>query len=312
MYKAMGVMSPQNCGNEVFWAKGNKSPYQMHDITHFPDWRNIIVWDAFFNNMTAGLMIISAIFWAFGPVVFSRLMPFALTLALIVVCIDFALLICDLGDSWRFSHALRVLHFTSPLSVGVWGLACYATCLGIAVVLYWAGIACMSAHYNGATKIFLLVARPFTVLSFIGAVVVICYKGVVFSCTSQPGVKRARWLSPFMVADALLLGLGAYTFLAIFQYGMRAGIWLILPYCILLVARCAAFALVWMDVRKRAHKIYSETGIRLSMLVVFVAGGAIPAICVFLGPWGILICALLVLLCGIWERYWLIGLARHC
>ena len=137
LHKAMGYSPDKKAPAGPFWVEGEKSPYQVHDITHFPDWRNIIVWDAYFNNMTAGLMIISVICWAFGPVVFSRLMPFALTLALILVCVDFVLLICDLGDSWRFSHSMRVLHFTSPLSVGVWGLACYATCLGIAVVLYW-------------------------------------------------------------------------------------------------------------------------------------------------------------------------------
>lgn len=310
-HKALGRSPAENEAGSALWVEGQKSPYQLHDLTHFPDWRNIVVWDAYFNNMTAGLMIISAICWAFGPVVFARLMPFALTLALILVCIDFVLLICDLGDSRRFFHAMRVLHFTSPLSVGVWGLACYATCLGIAVVLYWCGIASMSAGLHGLSKLLLLVARPFTVLSFIGAVVVICYKGVVFSCTSQPGVKNARWLSPFMVADALLLGLSAYTILAIFNFGMRAGTWLILPLYILLVARCVAFGLLWLDARTRARKIYSKSGNTLTMLVVLAAGGAIPAICALFGAWGLLLSSLLALLCGIWERYWLIGLVRH-
>lgn len=312
LHKAMGYSPDKKAPAGPFWVEGEKSPYQVHDITHFPDWRNIIVWDAYFNNMTAGLMIISVICWAFGPVVFSRLMPFALTLALILVCVDFVLLICDLGDSWRFSHSMRVLHFTSPLSVGVWGLACYATCLGIAVVLYWIGIASNSAGMHGLSRLLVLVARPFTVLSFIGAVVVICYKGVVFSCTSQPGVKKARWLSPFMVADALLLGLASYTILAVFIFGMRAGMWLILPLYILLVARCVSFGLIWLDVRARARKIYSKAGNTITMLVVLAFGGAVPAICALPGAWGLLLAALLVLLCGIWERYWLIGLARHC
>lgn len=309
LHKALGYGGVKDSPGAA-WAEGDKSPYQKHDLTHFPDWRNLIVWDAFFNNMTSGLMIMAAIFWAFGPPVFTFAMPAALTFALIIVCVDFGLLIADLGDSWRFSHAMRVLHFTSPLSVGVWGLSSYAVCLGIAVVLYWLGIACIANFVDGLGRVLLLVARPFTVLAFIGAVVVICYKGVVFSCTSQPGVKNARWLSPFMVADALLLGLAVYTLLAVCMFGMQAGIWLILPYYILLVARCVAFGLLWLDVRERARKTYSNEGNFWTGIAVLLGGGLLPAICVLLGGFGLIFAALLVILCGLLERYWIIGLAR--
>ena len=50
-------MNMTNMNNPKPWAEGHPSLYQGHDITHRPDWANIIVWDAFFNNLTAGFMV---------------------------------------------------------------------------------------------------------------------------------------------------------------------------------------------------------------------------------------------------------------
>lgn len=133
-------MNMTNMNNPKPWAEGHPSLYQGHDITHRPDWGNIIVWDAFFNNLTAGFMVLTGIAWFAGPPLFAAILPFALTLALLIVLVDLALLVFDLGDPPRFIHAMRILHFTSPLSVGVWGLACYATCLGCAVAVYWLSV----------------------------------------------------------------------------------------------------------------------------------------------------------------------------
>lgn len=133
-------MNMTNMNNPKPWAEGHPSLYQGHDITHRPDWANIIVWDAFFNNLTAGFMVLTGIAWFAGPPLFAALLPFALTLALLIVIVDLVLLVFDLGDPPRFIHAMRVLHFTSPLSVGVWGLTCYATCLGCAVGIYWLSV----------------------------------------------------------------------------------------------------------------------------------------------------------------------------
>ena len=159
-------MNMTNMNNPKPWAEGHPSLYQGHDITHRPDWANIIVWDAFFNNLTAGFMVLTGIAWFAGPPLFAALLPFALTLALLIVIVDLVLLVFDLGDPPRFIHAMRVLHFTSPLSVGVWGLACYATCLGCAVGIYWLSV------YSVATNDFLapyiawldILMRLFTVL----------------------------------------------------------------------------------------------------------------------------------------------------
>ena len=78
-------MNMTNMNNPKPWAEGHPSLYQGHDITHRPDWGNIIVWDAFFNNLTAGFMVLTGIAWFAGPPLFAAILPFALTLALLIV-----------------------------------------------------------------------------------------------------------------------------------------------------------------------------------------------------------------------------------
>lgn len=64
-------MNMTNMNNPKPWAEGHPSLYQGHDITHRPDWGNIIVWDAFFNNLTAGFMVLTGIAWFAGPPLFA-------------------------------------------------------------------------------------------------------------------------------------------------------------------------------------------------------------------------------------------------
>lgn len=67
-------------------------------------------------------MVLTGIAWFAGPSALCRASPFALTLALLIVIVDLVLLVFDLGDPPRFIHAMRVLHFTSPLPwvFGAW------------------------------------------------------------------------------------------------------------------------------------------------------------------------------------------------
>lgn len=102
------------------WIEGQPSAYQQHDTVHFPDWKNIIVWDLFFNNLTAGFMFVTMITWLTAPTLFGPVMPIALTLAFFIVLFDLLLLVADLGDHVRFLHAMRVLHPTLPYRSAWW------------------------------------------------------------------------------------------------------------------------------------------------------------------------------------------------
>lgn len=293
------------------WAENYPSAYEGHDLTHRPDWGNIIVWDAFFNNWTSGFMVLSTVAWLVGPPVFAALLPFALTIALILILIDVVLLVIDLGDPPRFIHALRILHFKSPLSVGVWGITCYASCLAIAVGIYWLSVLSATgdnflAPYIGTVDVLM---KLFTVLAFIGALVVICYKGVAFSCTSQPGVKDARWLTSFMISDALLMGCGLYLIMALFFRAWLASAYMMLPMLILICARTVAFTLMYMETSERAHQVYTSANTWL-LTWVYAVGSLGAFIAAFFGPFGLALSGALVIVTGIFERYWLIGLTK--
>lgn len=288
------------------WASGNPSPYQGRDLTHFPDWGNLIVWDAFFNNLTAGLMFIIGIGWLFGPPVLLPILPLALTLALLLVLTDLVILILDLADPLRFIHSLRVMRFTSPLSVGVWGLVSYSIFAAIAVLLSWV-VWCTGG--TALSNVFIKAVLGMSIaLAMMGAAVVLCYKGVVFSCSSQPGVCNARWLPPFMISDAMLMGLGLYVLVCI-TVDASLSTFFIAPMIALLGARCIAFGLLWQDVKKRARLMYSRENTLIGWCVLCV-GSLIPLILVFLGPIGLGIAAILVISCGVLERYWIIGMTR--
>lgn len=287
------------------WIKNEPSLYQRGDITHFPDWRTTIILDAFFNNWASGMTIISVLLYCFGPVMCAFLMPIAMTLALILVATDLVILIIDLGDPWRFYHCLRVMRFTSPLSVGVWGLVAMASFLAFGTLFQWIVFAC-----GAATPFYIMLLAKFCMaMAFIGAIVVICYKGVVFSCSSQPGVCQARWLTSFMVADSLLMGMALYLLMALFCGAGYNTMIIVMPFAFLVVARCVAFWLLWLDVRKRAREMYDEEN-RMINICVYILAGIIPFILVFCGLWGVFLASLLVLANSYFERHWVIGLTH--
>lgn len=293
--------------NNMTWIKGRPSPYELHDLTHFPDWRGLIVWDAFFNNLTSGFMVITAITALATARVFGWVLPYALILAFLILAVDLVLLVADLGDPWRFLHSLRVFRPTSPLSVGVWALTGYAICLFLAILTAWLPALVGVPHAVGMHMV--MATRMFTTLAALCAAVVICYKGVVFSCTSQPGVKNARWLTAFMVSDSLLMGCGLYMCLAVFLGAGIANAWLMVPFHALLVIRLGAFWLLWLDVAPRARRVHRSNA--FIFIMVYIVGGVIAAALACKGGQpGILVAGALVLLTGVYERSWVIGLAR--
>lgn len=302
---------PQVVSTAKTWIKGEKSPYQLHDITHFPDWRGLVVADAWFNNLTSGLMLSAGLAWVAGGPLLAALLPFAMTVALALLIIDLGILVADLGDPVRFIHSLRVMRFTSPLSVGVWGLVSYGIFLTLATIFSWILFATAGSQFTICTYVCGAIMRLCAVMAIVAAVVVICYKGVVFSCSSQPGVCQARWLTPFMVSDSLLMGMSVLILIAVmYSPNQAAAIQLILPAIVLLVARCITFGLLWQDVKERARAVNSAERNRFIGVLVYIICGLLPLILLFCGPLGLAIAALLFLCAGLFERNWIIGLTR--
>ena len=295
------------------WVEGEPSPYELHDIVHFPDWKNILTLDAFFNNLASGFMIATGLLWFLHGGQFNDLFLFSFTAAFVIVCIDLLDLIADLGDHFRFIHTLRIFRHTSALSVGVVGLVFYTVMLFIGLVFWW--ILFASNVSNGflgpATTAFEVIGNVFIILGFVGACLVIIYKGVVFSASSQPGVREGRWLTVWMVFDSLLMGLGLFAIFA-FIFDREPFLHQIaIPVMVLIALRCIGHVLLSTNTGLREQKRYSMPMRMVDLFVVYIVGSFAPFILMFFPPGGPLVAGALVLFVGLWQRYYYIGLAKH-
>lgn len=81
------------------------------------------------------------------------------------------------------------------------------------------------------------------------------------------------------------------------------------PFIILEVARTVAFCLLWMETAERARKVYSGENTLLRVWV-YLIGGLLAAVLAFFGVYGMCAAGALVLLTGVFERYWLIGITK--
>ncbi len=113
------------------------------------------------------------------------------------------LLVLDLGDPLRFHHMLRVFKPSSPMSLGTWSLTVYSLPLTLIVAIEAAQAINLLPPDSIALE---WVRRMAVVAGLLPAFGSLAYKGVLFSTSSQPGWKDARWLGGFMANSALMLG----------------------------------------------------------------------------------------------------------
>ena len=119
---------------------------------------------------------------------------------------------CSL-PTWASRSILACYESLHPLSlsVGVVGLIfCSMRAVHRALAICWITVALLATIGLPPEVVVVLdvLFRLFAVLALIAACVVMRYKGVVFSCTSQPGLKKARWLTCWVASDALTMGMG--------------------------------------------------------------------------------------------------------
>ena len=74
-----------------------------------------------------------------------------------LLLIDLALLVLDLGDPLRFHHMLRVFKPSSPMSLGTWSLTIYSLPLTVIVATEllpgeWGWLAPPRCDWNQATR----------------------------------------------------------------------------------------------------------------------------------------------------------------
>lgn len=281
------------------WKAGAPSDYSHGEIVHWPGWRGLIGWDVFLNNLTAGITVVLALAWWLLPATAAVAAP-VLTLAWLVLMSDLLVLVADLGDPARFHHMLRVFKRQSPMSVGVWALSAYAALLTLAVLAVW--IPAPAARP---------VAGALTTLTALPALVVLTYKGVLFSCTSQPGLREARWLAGHLASSGLLLGAAVLALVAgATGSPLRAPLHGVM--LALLLLALATLVPLLAEVLPRLRARYPLATRQSIYWLVLMGGIALPLVLVAVAPGRASLegAALLVLMGGLVLRHAVVRLAE--
>jgi hypothetical protein len=209
--------------------------YAPRDEIKAPGWHGLVAWDMLFNNLSTGLFLVAALSELAEPQVFGRVASFAYPLALLFLLTDLVLLVVDLGDPRRFHHMLRVFKLSSPMSLGVWSLTAFSLPLTVAAVL---GLLPERAPALEWVRWLAVIA------ALVPALAAALYKGVLFSTSSQPGWKDARWLGGYLTSSALVLGGAELLLLSLLAGEARAATVLRLAVIVLVVVRAVPAGLL--------------------------------------------------------------------
>ena len=190
--------------------------YSQDVIPHLPPWGTMTVFDVWLNNAALGLYIVTACALLLRPVTFGILAQPAFVLAWLLLVADLLMLVADLGDPRRFHHMLRTFRPTSPMWVGVWALTLSSVTILIPALWGSAGLATgfellspacaasVMAFLDSDAAVNVLVV--FMALGIVCAAAGLCYKGVLFSATSRPVWRKARWFPAYLTNGGILLG----------------------------------------------------------------------------------------------------------
>jgi Ni/Fe-hydrogenase subunit HybB-like protein len=254
------------------------SGYATGPVTKTPNWHGLVAWDLLFNNLATGLFLVAAVGELAAPPAFAAVAKVAYPTALVFLLIDLLLLVADLGDPLRFHHMLRVFKPSSPMSLGTWCLTVYSlplTVLAANSLLPGGGAAREWVHWAAVIA---------GLLPALGSAL---YKGVLFSTSSQPGWKDARWLGGYLTNSALLLGCAELLALSILMGppAERAAAILRPSLVLLLLLNVGMLGLLMVDLRAALARAYtSRTISRFGALAL--GGGAVVPLCLLVvgGP----------------------------
>jgi hypothetical protein len=226
----------------------SSSGYATGIVTKAPAWHGLVAWDMLWNGMTTGLFLVAAISELMAPGVFGAVAKVAYPVALLLLLVDLACLVLDLGDPLRFHHMLRVWKPGSPMSVGTWCLTVYALPLTVA-----AAISVLPGE--GALE---WVHRLAVMVGLVPALGSAVYKGVLLSTNAQPGWKDARWLGGYLTSSALMLGAAEMLVLSVLMGNLRAAAILRLALGLLLVLNAVPLVLLLVDVRTTLARLWGR------------------------------------------------------
>ena len=246
---------------------GGQSGYANMPVTKVPGWHGIIAWDALLNGLATGLFLAAAVSELAAPAVFIRVAKVAYPVALVLLLVDLALLVSDLGDPLRFHHMLRVFKPRSPMSVGTWCLVIFSLPLTAA-----AGLSLLSEigiDFEWARKVAVVVG----LLPGFGSA---AYKGVLLSTNAQPGWKDARWMGGYLTNSALLMGCAELLVLSALMGQTQATAILRTAFIVLLVLNVIPLGLLFANLQPAHARLYTRGQQWRVGVLLFAAGTLIP------------------------------------
>jgi len=241
--------------------------YANVPITKTPGWYGTIAWDALFNGMATGLFMAAAVSELVAPAIFSPVAKVAYPLSLVILLIDLAMLVTDLGDPLRFHHMLRVFKPGSPMSVGTWCLTIFALPLTAAAMLS------VLAELGWDFELARMAAVIVGLLPAFGSA---AYKGVLLSTNAQPGWKDARWLGGYLTNSALLMGCAELLLLSALMGQTKATAILRVAFTALLVLNLIPLALLFANLKSIHHRLYTREQQWRVGIAIFATGTLIP------------------------------------
>ncbi len=266
------------------------SGYANQPVTKPPNWHGLVAWDMLFNNLTTGLFLTAALGELLKPEVFLPLAKIAYPLALLLLLIDLACLVLDLGDPLRFHHMLRVFKPASPMSLGTWCLTVYSLPLTVAALIG------LLPERGDALE---WLRKSAVVLGLLPALGSAVYKGVLLSTTSQPGWKDARWLGGYLTSAALLLGCAEMLLLAVLLGQGSATTLLRHALGLLLPLNGGFLFLLFTEMRPALDRIYNPRQLWQRVMLGIGGGMILPLGLILVGDSSpLLLTAVLFLLLG--------------
>jgi hypothetical protein len=269
-------------------AQRDGAGYAAGPVTKPPAWHGLVAWDMLFNNLTTGLFLVAALGELAAPEALTPVAKVAYPLALVLLLIDLACLVLDLGDPLRFHHMLRVFKPTSPMSLGTWCLTIYSLPLTVAAALSL--LPAGGPALEGARK-------AAVVLGLLPALGSAAYKGVLLSTSAQPGWRDARWLGGYLTNSALLLGCAEMLALAALLGQERAGELLRPALALLLALNLVPLCLVGRNLWPALSRAYTPG--QLARLAALCAGvGTLAPLALLAGGSPLPVLAAVLLLVG--------------
>ena len=272
-----------------------ESGYSTKEVTKVPGWHGLVAWDLLFNNLTTGLFLFAAVGELALPGLLAPVAKAAYPVALVFLLTDLMLLVLDLGDPLRFHHMLRVIKPSSPMSLGTWSLTVYSLPLTLIVAIE----AAQALNLLPPGSIVLEWVRKLAVIvGFLPAFGSLAYKGVLFSTSSQPGWKDARWMGGFVANSALMLGCAEMLAVSVLTGHSKAAASLRTVLMLLLPLNIIPAGLLFSEFHKTLLRLYRDRQVYLASVLLFVGGTLIPLVLLLMGDSapGILGAASLILL----------------